>query len=60
MVQVINLKEFTLDSINYFGWELEIEFEIALTGECELNFDSIFAAFSCKEKKIFKSYSHFD
>ena len=45
MVQVINLKEFTLDSISYFGWGLEIEFEIALTDEYELNFDSIFAAF---------------
>ena len=29
--QVINLKEFTADSINYLVWELETEFEIALT-----------------------------
>ena len=37
--QVINLKEFTVDSINYFCWELGIEFEIALTDGGGLNFD---------------------
>ena len=29
--QVTNLKEFTVSSINYLGWELGIEFEIAFT-----------------------------
>ena len=29
--QVINLKDFTANSINYLVWELGIQFEIALT-----------------------------
>ena len=43
--QVINLKKFALDSINYLGWELGVEFEIAFTDGGELSFDGIFAAF---------------
>ena len=35
---VINLKEFTVDSINYLGSELGVEFEISLTDGLELNF----------------------
>ena len=37
--KVINLKEFTMDSINYLVWELRIEFEITLANGSELNFD---------------------
>ena len=56
---MINLKEFTVDSISYLGWELGFEFEIALTnagwggggmGVCELNFDKSFLYFNVKKK----------
>ena len=35
----MNLKEFTVDCLNYHVWVLGIEFEIALTDGSELNFD---------------------
>ena len=57
--QVVNLKEFTADSINYFCWELGIEFEIELTDGGGLNFDESFLSFHVK-KNICKSYSQFD
>ena len=40
--------DFTADSINYLVWESEIEFEIALTGWGELNFDKSFLHFNVK------------
>ena len=39
-----------MDSINYFVWELVIEFEIALTDVGELNFDKSFLHFNVKKK----------
>ena len=49
---VINLKEWTVGSIDYLGWKLGIEFEIELTDGDELNFDKPFLHFNVK-KKIF-------
>ena len=48
--KVINLKAFIVDSINFLGWELRIEFDIALTGGGELNFDKYFLHFNVKKK----------
>ena len=42
------MKEFTADSINYLVWELEIEFEIALTDLGKLNFNESFLHFNVK------------
>ena len=54
--EVIILKEFTADSINYLVWELGIEFEIALTDGGELDFDNSFLYFNVKKKNICKNY----
>ena len=48
--QVISLKEFTAESINYLVWELGIEFEITLTEVGELNFDISFLYFNVNKK----------
>ena len=50
--QVISLKEFTAESINYLVWELGIEFEITLTEVGELNFEISFLYFNV-DKKIY-------
>ena len=47
-LKVINFKEFTVDSINYLGWELGTEFEIALIYKCQLFF------FLNEKNKIFQ------
>ena len=52
--QVINLKEFTVNSVNYLGWKLRIEFEIALIDWGELNFDKSFLHFNVKKKTYAK------
>ena len=59
-MQVINLKEFTVDSINCLVWDLGIKFEIALTDGGELNFDKSSLHFNVKKKYISKSYFQFD
>ena len=46
--EVINLKKFTVDSLNYLGWELKIQ--IALIDAGELNFDKFFLYFIVKKK----------
>ena len=51
---MINLKEFTVDSINYLVWGLGIEFEVALTDGGELNFDQSFLHFNVKKKYMQK------
>ena len=52
--KVINLKEFTMDSINYLVWELRIEFEITLANGSELNFDKSSLHFNAKKKIYLK------
>ena len=44
------MKELTTDSINYLGWELRIELEIALTDKGGFNFDKSFPHFNVKKK----------
>ena len=38
-----------MDIINYIAWELNIEFETALTDESELNFGKSFLHFNVKK-----------
>ena len=58
--QVVNLKKFTVESINCFVWELGIEFEKAVTDGGESNFDLSSLHFNVKKKYISKSYCQFD
>ena len=54
------MKSFINDSINYIGWELGIQFEIAIyTDGDELHFDKSFL-FDIKRINICKSYSELD
>ena len=50
---MIDLKEFTVDSINFHVWELGIEFEIALTDGGELTFDKYFLHFNVRNIYIY-------
>ena len=44
------MKEFTVDSINCFIWELGIEFKKVLTDGSELNFDKSSLHINVKKK----------
>ena len=50
---MIDLKEFTVDSINFHVWELGIEFEIALTDGGELTFDKYFLHFNVRNIYVY-------
>ena len=50
----------TMDCINYLGWELRGEFEIALTDGDKLNFYRYFLGFNVKKKIMRKGYFQFD
>ena len=49
---IVNLKEFILNSINYLRWESGLKFEVAITDRGKLNFD--------KYLLHFESYSQSD
>ena len=44
------MNKFAADTINYLDWELEIEFEIALTDGGKLNFDTSLPHFNMRKK----------
>ena len=48
-----------VDNTNYLGWELAIEFEVALDRD-ELNFDKSFLDFNIKNKNIGKICFQFE
>ena len=54
------MKEFAVESIDCFVWELGIEFEKELTDGGKLNFDKSSLHFNVKKKSTSKKYSQFD